>query len=84
MVTYIMIGSISFIVLVGLMAYFIPLWYHPKRIDRRTESQKILDHFHIKEDTCDLNEFIKFCKDNPSKYVIKDSFDKDAIDHKEG
>ena len=68
MVTYIMIGSISFIVLVGLMAYFIPLWYNPKHIDRRTESQKILDHFNVKEDKCDLDEFIEFCKKNPVKY----------------
>ena len=80
MVTYIMIGSISFIVLVGLMAYFIPLWYNPKRIDRRTESQKILDHFHVKEDSCDLNEFVQFCKENPAEYNIKDSFDKEEFD----
>ena len=83
MVTYIIIGSISFIVLVGLMAYFIPLWYNPIKRDNRTSSQKILDHFEVKEDTCDLNEFIQFCKNNPSKYVIKDSFDKDEVDNQE-
>ncbi len=74
MVTYIMIGSITFIVFVGLLAYFIPLWYNPKRVDTRTESQKILDHFEMKEDKCELNEFIQFCKENPVEYVIQDSF----------
>ena len=73
MVTCIMIGSISFIVLVGLMAYFIPLWYHPKRINYRTPSQKILDHFEVKEDKCDLDEFIEFCKNNPVKYNYKNN-----------
>jgi hypothetical protein len=80
MVAYIIIGSISFIVLVGLMAYLIPLWYHPKHIDTRTSSQKILDRFEIKEDTCDLNKFIQFCKENPAEHNIKNSFDKDGFD----
>lgn len=73
MVAYIIIGSISFIILVGLIAYFIPLWYHPTRIDNRTSSQKILDHFEVKEDKCDLDEFIEFCKNNPVKYNYKNN-----------
>ena len=73
MVAYIMIGSISFIVLVGLMAYFIPLWYNPIKRDNRTSSQKILDHFVVKEDKCDLDEFVEFCKNNPVKYNYKNN-----------
>ncbi len=73
MVTYIMIGSISFIVLVGLMAYFIPLWYNPTKKDNRTSSQKILDHFEVKEDECDLDKFIAFCKENPVTYDYKNN-----------
>ena len=46
----------------------------------RTPSQKILDRFEIKENKNDLNEFIDFCKKNPSDYVIKDSFDKNVFD----
>lgn len=66
-----MIGSILFIILIGLLAYFIPLIYIRKVHDNRTSSQKILDHFKIKEDECDLNEFILFCKQNPVKYNYK-------------
>lgn len=71
MATYVLLGFISGLALIVLMTLMV---LAPLKKEKTT-SQKILEHFVIKEDKCDLNEFIQFCKENPAEYVIKDSFD---------
>ena len=71
MATYVLLSCISGLVLIVLMTLIV---LAPLKKEK-TPSQKILDHFVVKEDSCDLNEFIQFCKENPAEYVIKDSFD---------
>ena len=60
------------------MAYFIPLLYHPERVDNRTPSQKILNHFEMKEEHIDMKEFCQFCKDNTTQYIIKNASNNDV------
>ena len=71
MATYVLLGFISGLALIVLMTLIV---LAPIKKEK-TPSQKILDHFVVKENKCDLNKFIQFCKENPAEYVIKDSFD---------
>ena len=68
MAAYVLLGFISGLALIVLMTLMV---LTPLKKDK-TPSQKILDHFVVKEDNYDLNECIQFCKDNPTEYVIKD------------
>ena len=72
MATYVLLGFIFGLALIILMSLIVLV---PLKKEK-TPSQKILDHFVVKEDTCDLNEFIQFCKENPAEYVIEDSLNK--------
>ena len=71
MATYVLLGFISGLALIVSMSLIV---LAPLKKEK-TPSQKILDHFVVKENKCDLNEFIQFCKENPAEYVIKDSLD---------
>lgn len=71
MATYVLLGFISGLALIVLMSLIVLV---PLKKEK-TPSQNILEHFVVKEDKCDLNKFIQFCKENPAEYVIKDSFD---------
>lgn len=71
MAVYVLLGFISGLALIVLMSLIV---LAPLKKEK-TPSQKILDHFVVKKDKCDLHEFIQFCKENPVDYVIKDSFD---------
>ena len=79
MATYVLLGFISGLALIVFMSLIVLV---PLKKEK-TPSQKILEHFEVKEDKCDLNEFIQFCKENPAEYVIKDSFDKGVLDNQE-
>ena len=65
----IILCSLLFLVAIAALPCIIAAPFR-KIKDNRTESQKILDCFEIKENGCDLNEFISFCRENPSKYSI--------------
>ena len=69
MAIYVLLGFISGLALIGLMTLIVlaPL------NKAKTPSQKILEHFEVKEDECDLDKFIEFCKNNPVKYNYKNN-----------
>lgn len=73
MIGVIIIFCIIFLVVMPLLACLIlsNVNYHSK--DKHNASQRILDHFVVKEDKCDLDEFIEFCKNNPVKYNYKNN-----------
>ena len=79
MAVYVLLGFIAGLALIVLMTLIVLAPLHKEK----TPSQKILEHFEIKEDKCDLDEFIQFCKENPAEYVIKDSFGKNEFDSQE-
>ena len=73
MIGVIIIFCIIFLVVMPLLACLIlsNMNYHSK--GKRNASQRILDHFVVKEDKCDLDEFIAFCKNNPVRYSYKNN-----------
>ena len=71
MAVYVLFGCISGLALIVLMSLIV---LAPLKKEK-TPSQKILEHFEIKEDESNFNEFIQFCKENPVEYVINDSLD---------
>ena len=69
MAAYVLLGFVSGLALIIFMSLIV---LAPLKKEK-TSSQKILEHFEMKEDKCDLDEFIEFCKNNPVKYNYKNN-----------
>jgi hypothetical protein len=69
MAVYVLLGFISGLTLIVLMTLIVLAPLNKEK----TPSQKILEHFEIKEDKCDLDEFVNFCKNNPVQYNYKNN-----------
>lgn len=71
--TIIVIVSTVFTLLLGIVAYFIPLCFKRRQPKEQNPSCAILNHFHPIENEFDLNEFVRFSQGLPetSKYKIK-------------